>query len=135
MQGVQGMQAGNAQAGLYEAQAGLDRQQAGARIAADDYRANALISAGTANAAASGVDPGSGSAKIVSQQNASMAMLNDMYSRYSGELAAHSDMAQAAFARFEGKQKLIGGIGKAVGTALTIGGTPTAAGGLGLGFS
>ncbi len=135
MQGISSYQAGNAQAGLYQRQAGLERERAGAEIAANDYKANSLISTGTANTAAAGVDPGSGSAKVVRQTNASMAMLNDLYTRYSGNLASQSDMAEAAFARYSGKQKLIGGIGQAVGGSLLTAGMPKTAGGLGLGFS
>lgn len=134
MQGIQQQKAANAQAGAYQAAAGEARQAAGARIGAQDFQNNALMATGTANAAAAGVNPNSGSAKVVRQNNAAEAMLQDVNARYTGNVQAASDIAAASNARLEGKQKLTGAIIGAGSTALTTGlfiKSPTSAGGLG----
>ena len=136
MQGISARNAANAQAGAYKAAAGQAREAAGSQISAQDFRNNALMATGTANAAAAGVNPNSGSAKVVRQNNAAEAMLQDMNARYTGNVQAASDIAAASNARLEGKQKLTGAIIGAGSTALTSGlfiTSPTSAGGLGYG--
>jgi hypothetical protein len=132
--GIQAMKAGGAQANAYQAAAGMAREQAGMEIGASDYQANQMMAQARTSAAAGGVDPGTGSAKIVNMMNASEAMLRDTATRYGGNLRAASDLAEAANARLQGKQALYGSIAKAAGSALTTGigiTAPTGAGGLG----
>jgi hypothetical protein len=132
MQGIAANNAGKAQSGLFKRQAGLDLEESGNAIAQSDYRTAATISADTAAAGAAGVSPGTGSAKIVKQMNASYGQLNDTMLRYSGQLSSQADLARASFARFEGRQKLYGAIGSAVGGTLLTAGLPKAQGGLGM---
>ena len=118
----------------YTAAAGQARQAAGAQVAASDYQTNRVIGSDIAFAAASGVAPGSGSAKVVVQNNASEGALKDTAIRYSGELQSASMMAAAANSRIEGRQALTGGLFGAGSTLLTAGlkgYSPAGAGGLG----
>lgn len=134
VQGIQEKKAADAQAAALQGQAGLEREAAGAQISAQDYRNNLLMAQGRAEAGAAGVNPGSGSPKIVNMINASEAILQDTAARYSGNLKSAQDIAAAANARQRGRQALYGSMIDAGGTLLTTGlkiTAPTGAGGLG----
>jgi hypothetical protein len=118
VEGIQQKKAADAQAAVYQQQAGLARENAGMAISRNDWESNQLLATARASAAASGVTQG-GSTKVVQQANYAEAVLRDTATRYSGELQASSDMAQAANARLEGKQRLYAGFIGAGKTALT----------------
>lgn len=120
MQGIAAKNASDAQAAALTKQAGLERVQAANEIAASSARANELMATARTSAAAGGINPSSGSPKVVNQTNAAKEMINESYMRYSGELRRQNALYEAAVARNQGNQALAGGILGGLGsTALT----------------
>lgn len=86
------------------AQRALEAQQeAGLAAAAQDTQATRIISSIRASAAASGVDVASGSPLVVKDTSSEQAQLNEMYTRYAGNLQASGFAAQSALTEWGGK--------------------------------
>lgn len=85
-----------------ERQALEAQQTAGIQVAAQNQRALTVLSSIRANAAASGVDPGAGSAFVTFETSGEQAQLNDMYTKYAGNIQAQGDLSQAALATYGG---------------------------------
>src|SRR6516164_9831460 len=71
------------QAQLMTQQSKYVQQQAGMKMASDDYNAIQLLSRIRVGAAASGADPGEGSARDLTEVSAHHARLQDMFTKYS----------------------------------------------------
>lgn len=99
-------------------QAQLDMQAAMQKVSENDYEANATIAKIRSGAGAAGVDPNTGSAKLVATTSAEQAKISDMYTRYTGRLASVRDLYAGEVARWQGNQALIGGYMKAGGSLL-----------------
>ena len=106
--GFQAQSAANIQAQEARRQAALENQAAGQRISAEDTQANRLIAERVAATGASGTTL-SGTRPALSEDFAQQR-IKDMFTRYSGKLAASSDLYQASLASYEGKQALYKGI-------------------------
>lgn len=103
-QGEQQKRAADYQAKVIKQQAIEAQQQAGLQVAAQDERATRQLAAIRATAAASGISPSEGSAHELFTANQEQAELNDMYTRYSGNLQAQGLLAQANLEEYGGKQ-------------------------------
>jgi hypothetical protein len=109
------------QADLYQGrelttQGELEKQAAGAKISDQDYAAVQTMGRISANAGAAGVTPG-GSVALAKTNSGQEAQINDMYTRYSGNLAAMKDVYAARQLKFQGGQAAMSGI---VGGATTL---------------
>lgn len=86
-----------------QTQALLAQQEVGQEAAAKDQRAQMILSSIRANAAASGVDPSSGSALVTYKTSSEQAQLNAMYTRYAGNIQAQGYQSQAVLTTYGGK--------------------------------
>jgi hypothetical protein len=120
MGGIQAKQQGENEAIQYEQQAREAHMAASGKIISDDYQAIQVMNRMAAGTAAGGMGSG-GSEKYVQRSTAEEARINDMYTRYSGRLAASSDYYAASQARWEGSQKLGSAIIGAIGTGASAG--------------
>lgn len=127
MGGMQAQSAANIQAEQMQRQAALENQSAGAQISKDDVNAGRAIATGVANAGAAGVTQDTAAPVIM--ENASEAKIRDMYTRYSGQLAASGDLYQASLDKYQGKQAMWAGI---FGAAKNILGGAGKIGGIGM---
>jgi|SRR5215467_10770936 len=101
----------------YEQQAKVERTAASGKIISDDWQAIQALNRMSSNYAASGFGAG-GSEKYVRQESVAQARLHDMYTRYSGKLAASQDVYAATTARYQGDRALAGSIVGAIGTGI-----------------
>jgi hypothetical protein len=106
--GMQARSAARVQAQEDTRQAALENQAAGEKISSEDTEANRAIGADVANAGASGVTQST--AMPVVNENFAEQRIKDMYSRYTGKLAASSDLYAASLAGYQGKQAMWSGI-------------------------
>jgi len=104
----------------YEQQAKVERMSASGKIISDDWEAIRSLNRMATNYAAGGFGAG-GSEKYVRQESVGQARLHDMYTRYSGKLAASQDVYAATQARYQGDKALSGAIIGAIGTGLSGG--------------
>lgn len=98
------------------AQASQEKQAAGQQGANQDYAANQVLGRISANAGAAGVTP-AGSPSVVATNSESEATTNDMYTRYSGNLAALKDVYAAKELNYQGSQAKVAGF---VGAGQTL---------------
>lgn len=85
-------------------QQALEAQQSAAQQAAQqEQHSMAILSSIRAQSAASGVAPGAGSALETYDTSAEQAQLNEMYTKYAGNLAAQGTLSEAALTTYGGK--------------------------------
>jgi hypothetical protein len=84
-------------------QASEEKQSAGQQVANQDYRADQVLGRVSANAGAAGVTQ-EGSVATVKANSESEAATNDMFTRYSGNLAALKDVYAAENLHWQGDQ-------------------------------
>jgi hypothetical protein len=111
-------------AGEYNAQVDANNAKVAADAAAAQEQqkaleTNRLIGTEKAVAAASGVDPSSGSPLAVMSDTASRGTLDALRIRYQGQLGVNADTSDAAMQRYTGAQAAAGGFTKAGATVLT----------------
>lgn len=125
-QGNAGKAAADANARIAGQNRDIALQQAGAREDASRRRSRQILGAQYAGAAESGIDPNSGSAARVLQDDATAAELDAMNIRYEGLMQAHGYEREQAMERARGKQartagylgaatSILGGAAKAYG--------------------
>ena len=102
-----------------ELQALEAKQTAGMKVAAQDARAAAILSSIRATSAASGVDPSSGSPLQDYTTSSEQAQLNDMYTKYAGNIQAQGAEAQGALTEYGGKNAQSAGYLTATGDVIS----------------
>lgn len=86
-------------------QAKYDVFSAGEKVSQDDYRASHLIARMQSVAAASGVDPTSGSPALTTIDSAEQAKLNDMYTAYAGKVQGQALDYQGTLLKVQGEEE------------------------------
>lgn len=97
-------------------QASEEKQAAGQEIANEDYKATQVLGRVSANAGAAGVTQ-EGSVNTVKMNSESEQATNDMFTKYSGNLAASKDIYAARILKYEGDQTKVS---SAVGAGMTL---------------
>jgi hypothetical protein len=97
-------------------QASEEKQAAGQEIANEDYKATQTLGRVSANAGAAGVTQ-EGSVATVKMNSEAEQTTNDMYTKYSGNLAALKDAYAARTLKYEGDQLKVS---SAVGAGMTL---------------
>jgi hypothetical protein len=116
-QGMAQKGAADAEAYQQQQQAQLEMQQAGAKISSDDYEAVQTLAKINANTGAAGVTS-QGSPGLVATRSAEEQKINDMYTMYSGRMAATRDLYAADVSRYKGQQAETAGFLGAGGSLL-----------------
>jgi hypothetical protein len=119
LQGFQSQKSANIAATQDIQQGQIQATQAAGRISAEDIEANKTMAAVRANAGASGVAAGSGSARAVNAMNAAQQTLRDTYTNYQANYAKEMAYYRARADRYSGNQALYGSLVSAGTTALT----------------
>lgn len=119
-QGQYQKKAASAQVAELNQQSTLDKTQAGAEIATQDYKALNILGKIAASAAGSGVTP-EGSPELVSRTSSQEQRISDTYLRYSGQLSSMRDIYKAALAKNQGQEQYESGLVGTGGGLLTSG--------------
>jgi hypothetical protein len=109
VEGNQANAAAKANAGMARENAAIAMQQAGVREDQSRRRSAGVLGAQYAAQAQAGVDPNSGSALRVLEDDAAQAELDALTIRYEGQTQALGYEREARMERWKGKQARIGG--------------------------
>jgi hypothetical protein len=82
------------------------QQAAGIKISTDDYNAEQLMSRIQVSAVESGVQPGQGSAKIMTELSGQQQRINDMFTKYSANVESANLQESAAIEVAQGKKEM-----------------------------
>lgn len=85
-------------------QARYAEQEAGMKIAQQDYAAEHQIAAGTATMAASGIEETEGSPELMRYTSANQARINDIYTKYAANIQAAGFDTQASITQSLGEE-------------------------------
>lgn len=116
--GIAAKRAADYKAKELQQQAMEAQQSAGQQVAAQEQRQMSILASIRANAAASGVDPSAGSALVTYDTSSEQAKLNEMYTKYAGNLYAQGLQTQASLDVYGGRQAELAGNLNAAGAAV-----------------
>jgi hypothetical protein len=105
-QGQYANTAARRQAQILQQKSQYIQQAAGVKISQDDYNAEQLMSRIQVSAVASGVQPGTGSAKLMTDISGQQQRINDMFTKYSANIASANLQESAAIEESQGKQEM-----------------------------
>lgn len=117
--GAAAQNAANFKAKELQQQALEAQQSAGQQVAAQEQKNMAILASIRANAAASGVDPSAGSALVTYDTSSEQARINEMYTKYSGNLYSQGLQTEAALTQYQGATQASAANWQAAGAGLS----------------